>query len=155
MPGSGTALRNPGSAALKGEVAVPDDQLPVLIPDDVDFTPGGDSPLARHESWKKVACPSCEGEAERDALRKENAEVKSREQELRSAAEVAQRFLEAEKAISARLREDLASLRLEREPRRPVAKGAGHARGLRRVLLPLLLLAALGAAFLFFGVKFF
>jgi leucyl-tRNA synthetase len=49
-----------------GEVAVPDDQLPVLLPDDVDFTPGGDSPLARHPSWKHVACPSCGGEAVRD-----------------------------------------------------------------------------------------
>jgi len=49
-----------------GEVAVPDDQLPVLLPDDVDFQPGGESPLARHPTWKHVACPSCGGEAERD-----------------------------------------------------------------------------------------
>ena len=49
-----------------GEVAVPDDQLPVLLPDDVDFQPGGESPLARHPTWKKVTCPSCGRDAERD-----------------------------------------------------------------------------------------
>jgi leucyl-tRNA synthetase len=49
-----------------GEVAVPDDQLPVLLPDDVDFRPGGESPLARHPTWKHVTCPSCGGEATRD-----------------------------------------------------------------------------------------
>ncbi len=49
-----------------GQVAVPDDQLPVLLPDDVDFRPGGESPLARHPTWKHVSCPSCGGEAERD-----------------------------------------------------------------------------------------
>jgi len=49
-----------------GEVAVPDDELPVLLPDDVDFQPGGESPLARHPSWSKVACPRCGGDARRD-----------------------------------------------------------------------------------------
>ena len=49
-----------------GEVAVPEEDLPVLLPEDVDFTPGGDSPLARHPTWKHVACPSCGGEATRD-----------------------------------------------------------------------------------------
>jgi leucyl-tRNA synthetase len=49
-----------------GEVAVPDDQLPVELPEDADFTLGGESPLARDPSWKHVACPSCGGEAERD-----------------------------------------------------------------------------------------
>jgi len=49
-----------------GEVPVPDDQLPVLLPVDVDFQPGGESPLARHPTWKKVQCPSCGGDAERD-----------------------------------------------------------------------------------------
>src|SRR5437773_5305124 len=33
-----------------GEVAVPFEELPVLLPDDVDFQPGGESPLARHPS---------------------------------------------------------------------------------------------------------
>jgi leucyl-tRNA synthetase len=49
-----------------GQVPVPDDQLPVELPIDVDFTPGGDSPLARHPTWKHVTCPSCGGDAERD-----------------------------------------------------------------------------------------
>ncbi len=49
-----------------GEVAVPDDELPVLLPDHVDFQPGGESPLARHPSWSKVACPKCGGDARRD-----------------------------------------------------------------------------------------
>jgi leucyl-tRNA synthetase len=49
-----------------GEVAVPDAELPVRLPEDVDFQPGGDSPLARHATWKHVACPSCGGAAERD-----------------------------------------------------------------------------------------
>jgi len=49
-----------------GEVAVPDDQLPVELPGDADFQLGGESPLARHPTWKRVACPSCGGEAERD-----------------------------------------------------------------------------------------
>ncbi|MGH2539283.1 MAG: leucine--tRNA ligase [Actinomycetota bacterium] len=49
-----------------GEVAVPDDELPVRLPDDADFQLGGDSPLARHPTWKDVACPSCGGEATRD-----------------------------------------------------------------------------------------
>ena len=46
-----------------GEVPVPDDQLPVLLPDDVDFSLGGESPLARHPTWKHVTCPNCGGEA--------------------------------------------------------------------------------------------
>jgi leucyl-tRNA synthetase len=49
-----------------GDVPVPDDQLPVLLPEDVDFQPGGESPLARHPTWKKVLCPCCGGDAERD-----------------------------------------------------------------------------------------
>jgi leucyl-tRNA synthetase len=49
-----------------GEVPVPDEDLPVLLPEDVDFQPGGESPLARHPTWKKVTCPSCGRDAERD-----------------------------------------------------------------------------------------
>ena len=47
-------------------------------------------------------------QAERDALRKETAELKLEAQQLRSAADAAVQFLAAEKAVSARLREDLA-----------------------------------------------
>ena len=49
-----------------GEVAVPDDQLPVELPYDVDFQPGGESPLARKESFVNVTCPNCDGPAKRD-----------------------------------------------------------------------------------------
>jgi leucyl-tRNA synthetase len=49
-----------------GEVAVPEDQLPVELPQDVDFQPGGESPLARHPTWKHTACPRCGGQATRD-----------------------------------------------------------------------------------------
>ncbi|MGZ8606836.1 MAG: leucine--tRNA ligase [Actinomycetota bacterium] len=49
-----------------GEIAVPDEELPVLLPDDVDFQPGGESPLARHPSWSKTTCPRCGEEARRD-----------------------------------------------------------------------------------------
>jgi leucyl-tRNA synthetase len=49
-----------------GEVAVPVADLPVLLPDDADFSLGGESPLARHPTWKHVPCPTCGGEAERD-----------------------------------------------------------------------------------------
>ena len=51
-----------------GAVPVPDEDLPVRLPEaeEVDFTPGGGSPLARHASFSKVECPSCGGPAERD-----------------------------------------------------------------------------------------
>ena len=49
-----------------GEVPVPEEDLPVLLPDDVDFQPGGESPLARHPTWKQVACPRCGRDATRD-----------------------------------------------------------------------------------------
>jgi leucyl-tRNA synthetase len=49
-----------------GEVAVPEDQLPVRLPDDVDFRPGGESPLARHPTWKHTTCPTCGAAAVRD-----------------------------------------------------------------------------------------
>src|SRR4249919_1913 len=49
-----------------GEVAVPDDQLPVLLPDDVDFRPGGESPLARHEGFVNTVCPIDGERATRD-----------------------------------------------------------------------------------------
>ncbi len=49
-----------------GEVPVPGDELPVRLPEDADFQLGGESPLARHPTWKHVACPSCGGEAVRD-----------------------------------------------------------------------------------------
>ena len=48
-----------------GIVPVPKDQLPVVLPEDVDFaTPG--NPLLRHPTWKHVDCPQCGGKAERE-----------------------------------------------------------------------------------------
>jgi len=40
-----------------GEVPIPDSDLPVLLPDDVDFAPHGDSPLAMHEGFVNTTCP--------------------------------------------------------------------------------------------------
>ncbi len=46
-------------------VPVPKEQLPVTLPEDVDFsTPG--NPLVRHPTWKHVACPKCGGAATRE-----------------------------------------------------------------------------------------
>jgi leucyl-tRNA synthetase len=42
---------------VHGEVPVPDDQLPVELPEDVDFLPGGESPLARNEAFVNATCP--------------------------------------------------------------------------------------------------
>jgi leucyl-tRNA synthetase len=48
-----------------GAVAVPRGELPVTLPEDIDFeTPG--NPLDRHPSWKRVNCPSCGGPATRE-----------------------------------------------------------------------------------------
>jgi leucyl-tRNA synthetase len=49
-----------------GVVGVPVEDLPVLLPEDVEFLPGGDSPLARHPAFTKVECPRCGGEARRE-----------------------------------------------------------------------------------------
>ena len=51
--------------AACGVVPVPKEQLPVTLPEDVDFsTPG--NPLVRHPTWKHVACPKCGGAATRE-----------------------------------------------------------------------------------------
>lgn len=49
-----------------GAVSVPDDQLPVLLPDDVEWLPTGESPLKLHPTWKYVTCPICGEPAERE-----------------------------------------------------------------------------------------
>ncbi|MBT4004167.1 MAG: leucine--tRNA ligase, partial [Chloroflexi bacterium] len=49
-----------------GVVPVPDDQLPIELPEDVEWLPTGESPLKLHPTWKTVACPNCDGPAERD-----------------------------------------------------------------------------------------
>lgn len=48
-----------------GAVPVPDDQLPVLLPDDVSFERPG-NPLDHHPTWKHAACPKCGKAARRD-----------------------------------------------------------------------------------------
>ena len=42
-----------------GIVPVPDDQLPVLLPDVTDYKPKGRSPLATAEDWVNTTCPRC------------------------------------------------------------------------------------------------
>jgi len=49
-----------------GVVPVPEDQLPVKLPEDVEFMPTGQSPLETHEEFKKTTCPVCGGPAIRE-----------------------------------------------------------------------------------------
>lgn len=49
-----------------GTVPVPEDQLPVELPYNVDFTPDGASPLAKCEEFLNVACPACGAPAKRE-----------------------------------------------------------------------------------------
>jgi leucyl-tRNA synthetase len=49
-----------------GMVAVPDDQLPVLLPKDVPFTGKGRSPLRESATFTRIACPKCQGPARRE-----------------------------------------------------------------------------------------
>ena len=52
-----------------GEVPVPENQLPVELPDatGLDLKPKGSSPLGAAEDWVNVACPNCGAAAKRDA----------------------------------------------------------------------------------------
>jgi len=49
-----------------GAVPVPDEQLPVLLPETVDYHGSGDNPLTRDEAFLRVACPNCHGPAQRE-----------------------------------------------------------------------------------------
>jgi len=49
-----------------GMVPVPEDQLPVKLPLDAEFTPTGQSPLVSHEAFLNTTCPSCGGAARRE-----------------------------------------------------------------------------------------
>ncbi len=49
-----------------GQVPVPEDQLPVLLPEDVEWLPTGQSPLKLHPEWKNTTCPIDGEPAERD-----------------------------------------------------------------------------------------
>ncbi len=48
-----------------GVVAVPEKDLPVTLPEDVDFSKPG-NPIANHPTWKKTKCPACGKDAERE-----------------------------------------------------------------------------------------
>jgi leucyl-tRNA synthetase len=49
-----------------GIVPVPVSELPVLLPDDVEFLPTGESPLRHHEGFLSATCPICGGPATRE-----------------------------------------------------------------------------------------
>ena len=50
-----------------GEVPVPEKNLPVKLPTDVDFQPTGESPLVRSKSFHNVNCPKCDAPARRES----------------------------------------------------------------------------------------
>ncbi|MEK7103901.1 MAG: class I tRNA ligase family protein, partial [Patescibacteria group bacterium] len=50
-----------------GQMAVPEKDLPVLLPTDVDFMPTGESPLTKSVEFHKVKCPKCNGPAKRES----------------------------------------------------------------------------------------
>ncbi|MGB2954051.1 MAG: leucine--tRNA ligase, partial [Gaiellaceae bacterium] len=50
-----------------GAVPVPEEDLPVLLPEVEDYRPRGKPPLASNEEWLHVECPRCGGEAVREA----------------------------------------------------------------------------------------
>ncbi|MCJ7715925.1 MAG: leucine--tRNA ligase [Anaerolineales bacterium] len=45
---------------------VPDQELPVLLPEEVEWLPTGESPLKLHPTWKDTTCPSCGEKATRE-----------------------------------------------------------------------------------------
>ena len=45
---------------------VPEEQLPVTLPDDVEWKPTGESPLKLHPTWKNTTCPVCGEPATRE-----------------------------------------------------------------------------------------
>ncbi|MBL8077084.1 MAG: leucine--tRNA ligase [Anaerolineales bacterium] len=51
---------------IHGWNPVPDDQLPVTLPEDVEWKPTGESPLKLHPTWKNTTCPVCNGPATRE-----------------------------------------------------------------------------------------
>ncbi len=51
---------------VDGWQPIPEDQLPVLLPDDVEWKPTGESPLKLHPTWRFTTCPKCGEPAERE-----------------------------------------------------------------------------------------
>jgi leucyl-tRNA synthetase len=54
------------NCAACGAVAVPEEQLPVLLPEDVDFSEGVGSPLKHMPEFYQTQCPQCGGKAQRE-----------------------------------------------------------------------------------------
>jgi leucyl-tRNA synthetase len=50
-----------------GIVPVPEDELPILLPEVEDYRPKGKPPLASNEEWLRVPCPRCGREGRREA----------------------------------------------------------------------------------------
>ena len=50
-----------------GEVPVPEEDLPVVLPNDVDFKPTGESPLINSKQFHEVKCPVCKEPAKRES----------------------------------------------------------------------------------------
>jgi leucyl-tRNA synthetase len=49
-----------------GVVPVPEEELPVMLPEDVAFMPTGESPLKSHQGFLNTTCPACGGKATRE-----------------------------------------------------------------------------------------
>ena len=49
-----------------GVQPVPEQELPVLLPEDIEWRPTGESPLKYHPTWKHTQCPVCDGAATRE-----------------------------------------------------------------------------------------
>ncbi len=49
-----------------GAVPIPEQDLPVLLPEDAEFLPTGESPLKHHEAFLHTTCPQCGGPAQRE-----------------------------------------------------------------------------------------
>ena len=49
-----------------GAVPVPEDQLPIVLPDDIEWLPTGESPLKLHPTWRHAKCPKCGADGERE-----------------------------------------------------------------------------------------
>ena len=49
-----------------GALPAPDDQLPVVLPEDAEFKPTGESPLKLHQGFLHATCPRCGGPATRE-----------------------------------------------------------------------------------------
>ena len=63
---TGAARSRSSTATTAAMVPVPEDQLPVELPDVEDYKPKGRSPLAAAEDWVNTTCPTCGGPARRE-----------------------------------------------------------------------------------------